>query len=108
MQAVWDHSKKSLIFQRKRQEGSRGVSSQDPKHPARAKFTASFARIVECLESHLPAGKSRSARRKTALAIFSTLMGSLQLARAVNDPKLSDEVLKAGIETACAMAKLNG
>ena len=41
----------------------------------------------------------------TALALFTMLVGSMQLARAVSDPKLSDAVLEEGIRSAEALIR---
>ena len=43
--------------------------------------------------------------RGTALALFTMLVGSMQLARAVSDKKLSDAVLEEGIRTAEALIR---
>jgi len=40
-------------------------------------------------------GRSAGARREKALVTMATLVGALIMARAVDDPALSDEVLKA-------------
>jgi len=71
----------------------------------RAEFTAKVGEMLAVIESHLPAKKSPAALRKTAMGIFSTMAGAMQLARAINDPKQSDALLEAGIEAACALAK---
>jgi TetR/AcrR family transcriptional regulator, transcriptional repressor for nem operon len=44
------------------------------------------------------------ARQKAAIGIFSMMMGALQLARAVADKKLSDQILQSGVEVALALA----
>jgi TetR/AcrR family transcriptional repressor of nem operon len=41
------------------------------------------------------AGKSERARRKRALATYASMIGALVLARAVDDPDLSEEVLQS-------------
>ena len=40
-------------------------------------------------------GRSRVARRKKALATYASLVGAIVLARAVDDPALSKDILKA-------------
>ena len=40
-------------------------------------------------------GRSRAARRKRALAIYASLVGAMVLARAVDDPALSKQILQA-------------
>ncbi len=46
-------------------------------------------------------------KRKIAVGIFSTLVGAMQMARAVNDPELSEEILEAGIASALTLARIN-
>ena len=43
------------------------------------------------------------AARANALALFGLLVGTLQFARAVTDPELSDQLLARGVETALTM-----
>jgi TetR/AcrR family transcriptional regulator, transcriptional repressor for nem operon len=43
----------------------------------------------------LVTGRSKAAKRKKAITTMSTLVGALVLARAVDDPSLSDEILSA-------------
>jgi TetR/AcrR family transcriptional repressor of nem operon len=45
--------------------------------------------------SHLLAGGTAASRRKRAIATLSGIIGALMLARAVEDPALSDEILAA-------------
>jgi TetR/AcrR family transcriptional repressor of nem operon len=45
--------------------------------------------------SHLLAGGTAASRRKRAIATLSGIVGALMLARAVEDPALSDEILAA-------------
>jgi hypothetical protein len=43
-------------------------------------------------------------RRRNAVAIYATMVGALQLARAVNDRKLSDEILENAVDAALKLA----
>jgi TetR/AcrR family transcriptional repressor of nem operon len=61
--------------------------------PVRHAFTEGLRARVEALRTLMPGG-SRNARRE-ALAAMAALVGGLMLARAVDDPKLSDEILEA-------------
>lgn len=61
-------------------------------------------RLID-LENGLPRGLSLKIRRKKAMAIFSTIMGALQLSRTVPDPETSEQLLEAGIEAALAIAR---
>ncbi|HEX2194624.1 MAG TPA: hypothetical protein VHK63_06695 [Candidatus Limnocylindria bacterium] len=49
---------------------------------------------IELLAALLP-GQSEADRRKKALATYASLIGAMVVARAVDDPGLADEVLKA-------------
>lgn len=60
----------------------------------RRAFTEGFRVRVEALGTLLP-GRSADARREKALATISGLVGALVLSRAVDDPKLSNEILDA-------------
>jgi TetR/AcrR family transcriptional repressor of nem operon len=61
---------------------------------------STFGRIAEKLPEHVP----EAARWETAVGIFGLMMGTLQLARAVPDRKLSDQILESGIATALRLA----
>ena len=56
-------------------------------------FTEGFRTRVEALRAVMPS-RSQDAKRE-ALAGMAALVGGLMLARAVDDPELSDEILKA-------------
>ena len=57
-------------------------------------FTEGMERLVAILAEVAP-GRTAAARRKRALAMFSTMVGAMLLARAVNDDTLSAEILAA-------------
>jgi len=63
-------------------------------------FTEGLRRRLDALHSVLP-GRA-AARRRKALATLAGMVGALMLARAVDDPKLSDEILEA---TAATLAR---
>jgi TetR/AcrR family transcriptional regulator, transcriptional repressor for nem operon len=65
----------------------------------RSAFTRKLRRMVSHIESVLP-----NPNVEIAQAIFATLVGTLQLARAVSDSALSDQLLKAGQEAALSLA----
>ena len=50
--------------------------------------------MVEVLARVVP-GTTSAAKRKKALAIYAGLVGALVLARAVDDPEMSEEILQA-------------
>ena len=57
-------------------------------------FTEALLARVRRLIQLVP-GQSEKARRERAIATMASLVGGLVLARAVDDPKLSDEILQA-------------
>ncbi len=74
---------------------------------SRTVFSESLERMTTSIASHLPATLTPAGKRKTAIAIFSTLVGALQLARAVVDPAHSEEILEAGIASALDLAGIS-
>jgi TetR/AcrR family transcriptional regulator, transcriptional repressor for nem operon len=66
--------------------------ARQPRSVRRA-FTHGLRARIDALQSVLP-GRA-AARRRKALATMAGLVGALILARAVDDPKLSDEILNA-------------
>jgi len=62
--------------------------------PIRRVFTEGVRARLEILAGAV-AGRSRAARRRKALATMSGLVGAMILARAVDDPSLSEEILAA-------------
>jgi TetR/AcrR family transcriptional regulator, transcriptional repressor for nem operon len=69
----------------------------------RSAFTRKLRRMVSHIESLLP-----NPNAETARAIFATLVGTLQLARTVSDPELSDQLLTAGQAAALSLARSGG
>jgi TetR/AcrR family transcriptional repressor of nem operon len=63
----------------------------------RSAYTKQVGSYLELL-ARLIATETRKARRKRAIAALSTLVGAVSMARAVNDDKLSREILKAAAE----------
>ncbi|WP_232338381.1 TetR/AcrR family transcriptional regulator [Bordetella flabilis] len=59
---------------------------------------------VGSLAALLPSPKSVQTRRR-ATAIFSLMVGTLQMARAVSDPALAQEILEGGVQAALNLAK---
>ena len=59
----------------------------------RRHITASMRETFDTL-ARLMLGKSAAVRRKKAIAMFASMAGALIMARAVNDPKLSAEILQ--------------
>ena len=76
------------------------------RHPkaTRDAFTDKVSTFIPLIASQIRAG-SASARRRNAVAIYGMMVGTLQLARAVNDKELSDEILESGVTAALALAE---
>ena len=64
----------------------------------RRSLTDGLRALVDIVAKILP-GRTAAARREKALASYATFVGALVLARAVDDPKLSAEILKAASAT---------
>ncbi|MEU4769252.1 TetR/AcrR family transcriptional regulator [Actinosynnema sp. NPDC023794] len=64
-------------------------------------YTDGALAIVDGIAAHLVPEDPRSAHGK-ALGLFTMVVGTMQLARAMSDPKLSDEILGQGIRNALA------
>jgi TetR/AcrR family transcriptional repressor of nem operon len=62
--------------------------------PVRAAFSGGLEPLIAVVEKAVP-GRSKAARRRKAVAAVSELVGALILARAVDDPALSNEILEA-------------
>lgn len=60
----------------------------------RRAFTEGLEPLIDILAASLPRGSAATRRRK-AVAAMAELVGALALARAVDDPRLSDEILDA-------------
>src|ERR671912_425193 len=69
------------------------VSRQGPA--VRRAVTDHIRSAVDLLTKLLPA-KSKAARKQKAISTYATLAGSMVLARAVDDPELSQDILAAG------------
>ena len=61
----------------------------------RKRFTDGLRTMVKRLTSRMGPGLKQRQRYEEALATVGSLVGALALARAVNDPKLSDDILRA-------------
>lgn len=66
-------------------------------------FTDELEKILAAIRGGLPADMSARQKKATAMAVFSSMVGSMTLARAVNDPALSEDILAAGRKAALAM-----
>ena len=71
----------------------------------RASYTQGARAIVDAVAAHLSPDDPAAARSR-ATGLFTLLVGSLQLARAVTDPGLSGDVLEAGISAALELLSI--
>lgn len=62
---------------------------------ARERFTAGVRGMVGWLSARMGSGIKQRQRDEDAMAMLASLVGALVLARAVNDSKLSDDILRA-------------
>ena len=65
----------------------------------KASFTAGAVVVIDLIASRLDP-RSPESQRATAVALFTMLVGTLQLSRALDDQGLSDEILELGIRNA--------
>ena len=65
----------------------------------RDSYTEGMQSIVDVIATHLSPHDPAAARTR-ALGLFTLLVATLQLARAVSDRKLSDDILESGIRNA--------
>ncbi len=74
------------------------------RHPQKTRdvITKTVEQIMTLIAAKLE-GTAADKRRK-AMAIYGMMVGSLQLARAVTDKKLSDEILESAIDNALTLA----
>ena len=75
------------------------------RHPKKTRdvFTDRVSEFIPLLAERIASGTADE-RRRQATAIYSLMIGALQLARAVSDRKLSDEILENALEAALRLA----
>lgn len=75
------------------------------RHPkaTREAFTGKMSDLIALMAEQIRQGSAEERRRK-AIAIYSIMVGALQLSRAVNDRRLSDDILENAVKTAVAIA----
>ncbi len=66
--------------------------------PIRHGVTEGVRKIVDFLSGLMP-GRSRKSSRRQAIATYATVVGSLVVARAVDDPAFASEILTAARES---------
>jgi len=94
-----DHPEKGCIVA--------ALASELARRPkeVRKGFSVRLAKVTAKIETYLPGALTALQKRRIATGIFATLVGALQMARAVDDTKASNEILEAGITSAMALAQ---
>jgi TetR/AcrR family transcriptional repressor of nem operon len=84
------------------------LAAELARHPkaTRKGFTERLEKLTSAIEAHLPDSLGRTQKRKTAIGVFATMTGAMQMARVVDDPVLSDRILEAGIASALTLAQI--
>ncbi|MET4426440.1 TetR family transcriptional regulator [Bradyrhizobium barranii] len=80
--------------------------SEIARHPkaTREAFTGKMSNILALMAAQMPEG-TPAERRRRAIAAYATMVGALQLSRAVSDRQLSEEILENAVDAALALAK---
>jgi TetR/AcrR family transcriptional regulator, transcriptional repressor for nem operon len=75
------------------------------RHPKKTRdgFTAKVDELITLISAQIKG--EPSSRRRNAIAVYGIMVGTLQLARAVNDKRLSDDILENGLAAALALAR---
>src|SRR5204862_7458792 len=74
------------------------ISRQEPA--TRHVYTESVKRLLKAVEKQLPDMPKGPKARQIAIGTMGLLIGTLQMARAVDDPSLSEDILAAGTNIA--------
>lgn len=80
------------------------LAAEIARHPEKTReaFTEAVGKTFGRIAANLPEG-TPDERESTAMAVFGLMVGTLQLARAVSDPAMSDRILENGLRAALAM-----
>lgn len=77
------------------------ISRQEPD--TRHVYTESMKRLLNAVEKQLPDMPKGPKAREIAIGTVGLLIGTLQLARAVDDPSFSEDILAAGTHVASTL-----
>ncbi len=80
------------------------IARHEPE--TRSAFTGRLKELLAQFEAALPVDMPEEVRSRRAIGIFGTMLGTLQMARAVTDPVLSVKMLESGVEAALALATM--
>lgn len=81
------------------------IARHEPE--TRQVFTERLKGLLGQIALALPPEMAEAAREELAIGLFGVLLGSLQMARAVDDPALSETILESGQKAALALAGLD-
>lgn len=108
--APLEESLRDYLSARHRDNPGRGcptaaLAAEVARHPKKTRdaFTGKVSEIIALIAARIHAGSAIERRRKAA-AIYGMMVGTLQLARAVNDKDMSEEILQSAIDAALALA----
>jgi TetR/AcrR family transcriptional repressor of nem operon len=79
------------------------IARHDPE--TRIVFTTRLHAVLAQFASTLPPELDDAIRERLAIGLFGTLLGCLQMARAVDDPAMSDKILECGAQAALALSR---
>ncbi|WP_134767905.1 TetR/AcrR family transcriptional regulator [Nocardioides sp. 1609] len=71
--------------------------------PTRRTYTEGLLAIVDDMEARLAEDGTSSPSRARSLGVYALMIGTLQLARAVTDPTLADEIVETGLRNALTL-----
>jgi TetR/AcrR family transcriptional repressor of nem operon len=101
---------RGYLSARHRDDAGRGcptaaLVAEIARHPKKTRdaFTEKISEIIALLAAQIRSSAAAE-RRRRAVAIYGMMVGTLQIARAVNDRGLSDEILEGGVTAALALA----
>ncbi|WP_426390311.1 TetR/AcrR family transcriptional regulator [Variovorax sp. R-27] len=72
--------------------------------PTKKMYEEAYSSYAEGLGMLLPHPKSANSRRQAA-TIFALMVGTIQIARAVSDPQLAEEILEDGVQAALKLSR---
>jgi TetR/AcrR family transcriptional regulator, transcriptional repressor for nem operon len=94
-----DHTERGCMLATLAIEAGRGEGM------VRTQMSAGIAAMVKLVSESLPESLSVAQREAQAMAVVSCLLGAIILARATDDPQMSDRILEAGRRAAVAVAE---
>jgi hypothetical protein len=67
-------------------------------------YEKAYRSYIEGLATLLPEPESAKSRRQSE-TIFALMVGTIQIARAVSDPQLAEEILENGVQAALKLSR---